>query len=186
MRTTLLVVLIVTLWMPFAGEVMSGERRQSAVSTEAPVAAQLAAHGAPQAVSQVVSGGTADTASPPAPQAWIADYRIEDAQGVRAMTMIRTDDVVEVRIEGAPIHVWRRLADGVELREVDLVARTLTVYAPGDLRAMRHAPDWSDLVLPRSAPGQRLTLRGERQSVADIAFTDLSNLREIDAIDEGD
>ncbi len=156
MRSTRLVVLIVTLWGSFAGAVMSGERQGAAVSTDAP------------------------------PLAWIAEYRVEDARGARAMTLIRTDDVAEVRTEGAPIHIWRRLDDGIELREVDPVAGTMTVYAPGDLRAMQHVPTWSALTAPQPAAGQQLHLCGERQTPAAMAFTDLSTLREIDAIDEGD
>lgn len=155
MRTTI-AILIVSLWVPFAGSVMSGERQGAAVSINAP------------------------------PPAWIADYRVEDTHGARAMTLIRTDDVVEIRIEGAPIHIWRRLADGIELREVDPVAGTMTVYAPGDLRAMHHVPTWSALTAPQPAAGQQLYLRGQRKALAATAFTDLSMLREIDAIDDGD
>lgn len=101
-------------------------------------------------------------------QAWIGDYRIRDAQGERLMTIIRDASRVEYRLQGAPIRVWRQVADGVELQELHPDRGEMVTYAPGDLRARDNEPDWSrisSLVDPtlrdRLAAGRRGTAFGE-------------------------
>ena len=101
-------------------------------------------------------------------QAWIGDYRIRDAHGERLMTVIRDASRVEYRLQGAPIRVWRQVADGVELQELHPDRGEMVTYAPGDLRARDNEPDWSrisSLVDPtlrdRLAAGRRGTAFGE-------------------------
>jgi hypothetical protein len=103
--------------------------------------------------------------------AWVADYRIRDAQGERSLVLIRDDTRIEYRVPGEPVHSWRRTPDGIELRELHPDAHRVIVYTPGDLRAMDRAPDWvrlAGLVDPAlraglvskgeaSAFGQRMT-----------------------------
>lgn len=77
--------------------------------------------------------------------AWVGEYRVRDAQGERALVLIRDDTRIEYRVPGEPVRSWRKTPDGVELRELHPDARRVIVYAPGDLRAMGRAPDWARL-----------------------------------------
>lgn len=76
---------------------------------------------------------------------WQADYRIEDAQGQRHLRIVMDADRVEYRAQGEPVRQWRRVADGVELREFDMQARYVIVHSPGDLRMRGREPDWVQL-----------------------------------------
>jgi hypothetical protein len=77
--------------------------------------------------------------------AWVADYRIRDARGERGLVMVRDDTRIEYRVANEPVRVWRRTADGVELRELYPAERRMVVYAPGDLRTLDKVPDWAQL-----------------------------------------
>ena len=78
-------------------------------------------------------------------EAWVGDYRIRDAQGERALVLVRDDNRVEYRVAGEPIRVWRQTSDGLELTELYPAERRRIVYAPGDLRTMELRPDWAQL-----------------------------------------
>ena len=78
-------------------------------------------------------------------EAWVGDYRVRDAHGERALTLVRDDSRVEYRVEGEPIRVWRQTSDGLELTELYPAERRMIVYAPGDLRTMNLQPDWAQL-----------------------------------------
>ncbi len=78
-------------------------------------------------------------------EAWVGDYRIRDARGERALTLVRDDGRVEYRVEGEPTRVWRQTPDGLELTELYLDQKRKVAYAPGDLRAMNVQPDWAQL-----------------------------------------
>lgn len=91
--------------------------------------------------------------------AWIGEYRIRDAHGERDLTVVRDETRVEYRLSGERIRLWRRIADGIELRELDPDAGRMIVYPPGDLRALDAEPEWdqlSALVDPtmRTGPGK--------------------------------
>jgi hypothetical protein len=77
--------------------------------------------------------------------AWVAAYRIRDAQGERGLLMVRDDTRIEYRVTNEPVRVWRKTADGVELRELYPAERRMVVYAPGDLRTLDKVPDWAQL-----------------------------------------
>lgn len=77
--------------------------------------------------------------------AWIAEYRIADTNGPRSLTVIQDDRRIEYRMSDEPVRVWRKLADGMEMRELYLQDRRIIVSAPGDLRAMEYSPDWVHL-----------------------------------------
>ena len=128
--------------------------------------------------------GTAET-----PTARIEAWEIVDphADGKTvSMIVIRDDDTVEARVPGRPIRVWRRLDDGVELREIDLAHGTMVVHAPGDLRAEQHEPDWSRvLAMPTATDPSAKRISTTSAPVAQ-AFTDTTALREVDGIDDGD
>lgn len=94
-----------------------------------------AGEGGDDSGSQAVAGKTA----------WVADYRIRDANGERGLVMVRDDNRVEYRVANEPVRVWRQTADGVELRELYSAERRMVVYAPGDLRTLDKVPDWAQL-----------------------------------------
>lgn len=77
--------------------------------------------------------------------AWVAQYRLHDARGSRLVTMVRDDTRVEYRPAGEPVRQWRRLDDGLELREVLAPSGRVVVFTPGDLRALQREPDWNTL-----------------------------------------
>jgi len=138
LRARPLVVLFVAL---FAGPLWAGERQDAAA---------------------------AGTAAPLESPAWVGDYRVRDAHGERRMIVVRDATRVEYRIEGQPVQVWRRVADGVELQELHLEEGTAVTHAPGDLRARNREPAWdqvSGIVDPslrtRLAPGRRGQAFGE-------------------------
>lgn len=78
-------------------------------------------------------------------QAWVGDYRVRDAHGERRMTVIRDASRVEYRLQGAPIRVWRQVADGVELQELHPDRGEMVTYAPGDLRVRDNEPAWGQI-----------------------------------------
>lgn len=78
-------------------------------------------------------------------KAWVADYRIRNAHGERGLLMVRDDTRIEYRVANEPVRVWRRTADGIELRELYPAERRMVVYAPGDLRTLDKVPDWAQL-----------------------------------------
>ena len=121
-----------------------------------------------------------------AAQAQVETWRATDARGARTVTVIRDADTVEVRVPGLPIRIWRRLADGIELREVDPAAGTMVVHAPGDLRAAGREPAWAALQAPPASPGATLTRTTTTDVPAATAFTPLDGLRETDGADDGD
>lgn len=94
--------------------------------------------------------------------AWIAEYRLDDARGSRPVTMVRDAGRVEYRPQGEPVRQWRRLADGLELREVLAPSARVVVFTPGDLRALQHEPDWHTLQQWVS-PEERRALRPSGQ-----------------------
>ncbi|HEY5971389.1 MAG TPA: hypothetical protein VIT22_05355 [Pseudoxanthomonas sp.] len=73
----------------------------------------------------------------------MGDYRIRDAQGERALVLVRDDTRVEYRIAGEPTRIWRKTPDGVEMIELHPAERRMVVYAPGDLRTMGVEADWA-------------------------------------------
>ena len=116
----------------------------------------------------------------------IADPQAGDKTRNIVMTVIRDDDTVEARVPGRPVRMWRKLDDGVELREIDLAHGTMVVHAPGDLRAEQREPDWSRVLeMPASSDASAQRLSTATASAAE-AFTDTRALREIDGIDDGD
>ena len=78
-------------------------------------------------------------------QAWIAEYALHDAQGERRLVIACDADEVEYRLPDTPIHVWLRGGDGLAHREVFPAEMRVVEYAPGDLRALGHTPDWAQL-----------------------------------------
>ena len=76
---------------------------------------------------------------------WQADYRIADAQGHHDLRIVMDDGRIEYRAPGEPVRQWRRVADGVELREIEAGAARVIVHAPGDLRVLDREPDWVQL-----------------------------------------
>lgn len=120
MRRLATVVLGVSLttvsWMHFAGPAWAGEVRGGAVA-----------------------------ATQEAPQAWVAEYRIRDAGGERALVLVRSDTRVEYRTPGEPVRTWQKVGDGLEHREIFAAGQRVVVYAPGDLRALGQSQDWARL-----------------------------------------
>ena len=138
LRASPFVVLFVAL---FAGPLWAGERQDAAA---------------------------AGTVAPLESPAWIGHYRVKDAHGERRMIVVRDATRIEYRIEGQPVQVWRRVADGVELQELHLGEGKAVTHAPGDLRARNREPAWdqvSGLVDPslrtRLTPGRRGQAFGE-------------------------
>lgn len=103
-------------WMHFAGPAWAGEVR-----------------------------GSAEAAAQDAPQAWVAEYRVRDADGERALVLVRSDTRVEYRMPGAPVRAWQKVGDGVEHRQIFPAEQRVVVYAPGELRALGQSQDWSRL-----------------------------------------
>ena len=100
-------------------------------------------------------------------EAWVGDYRVRDAHGERALTLVRDDSRVEYRVEGEPIRVWRQTSDGLELTELYPADRRMIVYAPGDLRTMNLQPDWAQLTgLVDPALRTQLGASGDATAVA--------------------
>ena len=164
--------------------------RPRLATTCALLACVVAVHGAfagGRAATGTAAAATVPAAAAPAAgQAIVETWRATDASGSRTLTVIRDDDTVEVRVPGLPIRVWRRLADGVELRELDPAAGTMVVHAPGDLRAVGREPDWSRLVAPPQAPGATMVRASTTQAPVASAFTDTGALHEVDGADDGD
>ena len=133
--------------------------------------------------------GTAE--APAAAGARIETWRIADPHGTgkrstSTMIVVRDEDTVEARVPGRPVRVWRRLDDGVELREIDIARGTMVVHAPGDLRAEQHAPVWSRVLAMPAATDPSAKRISTRTAPAAQAFTDTTALREVDGIDDGD
>jgi len=80
-----------------------------------------------------------------AAQAWVAEYQLHDAQGDRTLVLVRDENRIEYRIPGEPIRVWQQGSDGLEHREIFPADQKVVVFAPGDLRALGHVPDWAKL-----------------------------------------
>lgn len=78
-------------------------------------------------------------------QAWLAEYTLRDAHGERTLVLACDADIVEYRLSGEPIRVWLRGSDGLAHREVFPADARVVEYAPGDLRAIGHTPDWARL-----------------------------------------
>ena len=76
---------------------------------------------------------------------WQADYLIDSAQGRHQLRIVMDDERVEYRALGEPVRQWRRVADGVELREINVESGRVIVHAPGDLRLRGREPDWLKL-----------------------------------------
>jgi hypothetical protein len=77
-----------------------------------------------------------------APMAWVGDYVVHDARGVRRMTVVKDATRVEYRVQDLPVRVWRQVADGVELQELHPERGERVTFAPGDLRARSREPQW--------------------------------------------
>jgi hypothetical protein len=77
--------------------------------------------------------------------AWVADYAIQDAKGERTLVLVRDDNRVEYRISGEAPRIWRRLQDGVEMRELHPEEKRVITYSPGDLRTLGMPTDWEQL-----------------------------------------
>jgi hypothetical protein len=147
MRHAFAIVLVAWGGWALAGQGWAGEGRGAAPS---------GAVSAPQGLGHAAA--TSQSAPANRQQAWVATYALRDTRGERALVVVRTDDRIEYRAQGEPVHVWRRLADGLEYRELHPRDGRVVVYAPGDLRALGHDPDWNqlhDLV----APAERARLR---------------------------
>ena len=75
--------------------------------------------------------------------AWVGTYReVRDGKACE-FTLVRGDRRAETRGCDRPTRIWRRLDDGVELLELHPGRGELVRYSPGDLRAARREPDWS-------------------------------------------
>jgi len=77
--------------------------------------------------------------------AWVAEYRVHDGQGDRALVLVRSDDRVEYRLAGEPVRVWENGTDGLIHREVFVADGRIVSYTPGDLRALGRNPGWLQL-----------------------------------------
>ncbi len=86
-----------------------------------------------------------ENAAVAAPMAWVGEYRVRNAQGERAMTLIKDATRVEYRVQGLPVRVWRQVSDGVELQELHPEHGERVTYAPGDLRARGIEPAWDHI-----------------------------------------
>ena len=137
---------IVIAWggLALAGQGWAGEGREAAPSGAVSV----------QHVASDVPVASIDASA----FAWVATYGLREPGGERQLVVVRTDDRVEYRMQGEPARVWRRLADGLEYRELHPQDGRAVVYAPGDLRALEHSPDWAQLH-GLVAPGVRAQLR---------------------------
>jgi hypothetical protein len=89
--------------------------------------------------------GSAPATTPPEALAWVAEYRVHDGQGDRALVLVRNQDRVEYRLEGEPVRVWVQDAEGLSHQEVFLADARVVSYAPGDLRALGRHPEWASL-----------------------------------------
>lgn len=89
--------------------------------------------------------------------AWVADYAIRDAKGERTLVLVRDDDTVEYRIAGEAPRIWRRLQDGVEMRELHAEEKRVITYSPGDLRTLGMPTEW-ELLAGIVEPGLRTRL----------------------------
>jgi hypothetical protein len=89
--------------------------------------------------------------------AWVADYAIRDAKGERTLVLVRDDDRVEYRISGEAPRIWRRLQDGVEMRELHAEEKRVITYSPGDLRTLGMPTEW-ELLTGIVEPGLRTRL----------------------------
>jgi hypothetical protein len=117
---------------------------------------------------------------------WIETYRDTVHPDAAEIQVIRDDDRLEERRPGAPVRVWRRLPDGIELRELHPDRGEAVVFAPGDLRALGHVPAWdADGAEPLKVPG--LERRSRRPAApGEATFTPTDALHEIDGIDDAD
>ncbi|MBD8527607.1 hypothetical protein [Pseudomarimonas arenosa] len=112
-----------------------------------------------------VSAGAEDSAPAPAVR---ATYEWRAGDQVQRFDLLRARDQVERRVEGSPVRRWRREADGIGLIEIDVRARRVVEFSPGELRARRAEPQWSqlaELVDPalRQLPERKLWRHGEHQ-----------------------
>lgn len=89
--------------------------------------------------------------------AWVADYAIRDDKGERTLVLVRDDDTVEYRISGEAPRIWRRLQDGVEMRELHPAEKRVVTYSPGDLRTLGMPTEWG-LLAGIVEPGLRTRL----------------------------
>ena len=78
-------------------------------------------------------------------QAWVAEYRVHDAQGDRTLVLVRADKRVEYRFAGEPVRVWEVGTDGLLHREVFVADNHVVSYTPGDLRALGRNAEWAQL-----------------------------------------
>ena len=89
--------------------------------------------------------------------AWVADYAIQDAKGERTLVLVRDENRVEYRISGEAPRIWRRLQDGVEMRELHPQEKRVVTYSPGDLRTLGMPTEW-ELLAGIVEPGLRTRL----------------------------
>lgn len=106
----------------------------------------------------------ATVASPAwAGDAWQAKYRVRDAEGERTLVVVRDETQVEYRMSGQAPRVWRKLQDGVEMRELHRREARMVTYTPGDLRTMGMPTEW-DALAEVVAPEVRAQLSARGQS----------------------
>jgi hypothetical protein len=96
-------------------------------------------------VSAGESGAIAPVATATAPMAWVGDYVVHDARGVRRMTIVKDATRIEYRVQDLPVRVWRQVSDGVELQELHPERGERVTFAPGDLRARGREPQWTHI-----------------------------------------
>ena len=100
-------------------------------------------------------------------EAWVGDYRIRDAQGERALVLVRDESRVEYRVAGESTRIWRQTPDGLEMIELYPAERRMVVYTPGDLRTLGVQPDWALLTgLVDPALRARLSVSGDATAFA--------------------
>jgi len=123
---------------------------------------------------------------PPEPLARIDTYRVTDANGSRTLVIVRAENRIEVRTSGGPIRVWRRTADGIELRELDLAQGTMVVHAPRNLRAAHQVQNWARLNATPTIPGAQIIRIKTTEAGIRKAFTPTEGLRVLENIENNE
>lgn len=77
--------------------------------------------------------------------AWVAEYAVHDHKGERTLVLVRDEERVEYRLSDEAPRLWRRLQDGVEMRELHPDQKRSLVYSPGDLRTLGMDSAWEQL-----------------------------------------
>ncbi len=110
--------------------------------------------------------GCAFAAQAEPPSALRAEYEVRRPDGkTKTLMFVRDEARIEYRLAGEPVRQWRRLGDGLSHRVIFPEDRRIVEYAPGDLRALGHMPEWTTI---RSLidPQLRTTLKPGRRGQA--------------------